>query len=159
MTTEPKKNVVASVLARLKNKANQAGESYNQLLQHYVLERFLHRLSQSRHADDVILKGALLLKTLNLPRSRPTVDIDMLRRGKADRDTLVALVKDCASVEDPTDGVTFLSQTIVARDIDKDGNYGGTRVSFEARIGNVRLQMQIDFGVGDVMVPGPSRII
>ncbi|MDB6044739.1 MAG: hypothetical protein JWM63_3290 [Gammaproteobacteria bacterium] len=79
------KNVVASVLARLRNEAAAQGAPFNQVLQLYVIERFLYRLSKSRHVDGVVLKGALLLKTVGLPRARPTIDIDLLRQGKADR--------------------------------------------------------------------------
>jgi hypothetical protein len=61
------KNVVASVLARLRNEAAAQGAPFNQVLQLYVIERFLYRLSKSRHVDGVVLKGALLLKTVGLP--------------------------------------------------------------------------------------------
>lgn len=35
---------------------------------------------------------------IGIPNARPTVDIDMLRKGKADRARLVTLIKDCATV-------------------------------------------------------------
>jgi hypothetical protein len=57
-------------------------------LQQYAIERFLYRISKSKHAQSVVLKRALLLKTIGIPRARPTMDIDMLRRGKADLDVL-----------------------------------------------------------------------
>jgi hypothetical protein len=78
------KNVVASVLARLRNVAEEAGLSFNDILQSYVIERFLSRLSRSPHADTVLLKGALMLRVWGVPRARPTMDIDLLRRGVAD---------------------------------------------------------------------------
>ena len=55
----------------------------------------------------VLLKGALILKTIGVRRARPTLDIDLLRRGKADPPTLIALIQDCAQVQDPSDGVIF----------------------------------------------------
>lgn len=82
----PPKNLVASVLARLRNEAKAQGVPFNQVLQFYAIERFLARLSRSRHVDAVLLKGALLLKTVGIPHARPTKDIDLLRYGKADRD-------------------------------------------------------------------------
>ncbi|MGH8251914.1 MAG: nucleotidyl transferase AbiEii/AbiGii toxin family protein [Steroidobacteraceae bacterium] len=39
-----------------------------------------------------------------------------------------------------------------------DSEYRGTRFLIDARMDNVRLKVQIDFGVGDVMVPGPRMI-
>jgi len=79
--TKAPRNVVASVLARLRNVAQEAGLSFNDILQSYVIERFLSRLSRSPHADTVLLKGALMLRVWGVPRARPTMDIDLLRRA------------------------------------------------------------------------------
>ncbi len=157
MSQQVVKNVVASVLARLRNSSKSAGVPFQQVLQQYAIERFLYRISKSKHAESLVLKGALLLKTIGIPSARPTLDIDMLRQGKADQATLVALVKDCATLR-VQDGLTFLAESVTAEEIAKDAEYHGTRILMDARIDNVRLKIQVDFGVGDVMVPGP-RII
>jgi Nucleotidyl transferase AbiEii toxin, Type IV TA system len=122
------------------------------------MERFLFRISKSKYAQTVILKGALLLKTIGIPNARPTLDIDMLRKGKTDQASLLALIKDCAMLEVEEDGVSFLANTANAEEITKDSKYQGTRVLMEARMDNVRLKIQADFGVGDVVVPGPRMI-
>ena len=83
-----KKNIVASVLARLRNISKSSGAPFQQILQQYAMERFLYRVSKSKHAQTVVLKGALLLKTIGIPSARPTMDIDMLRKGKADQASL-----------------------------------------------------------------------
>jgi predicted nucleotidyltransferase component of viral defense system len=153
-----KRNVVASVLGRLRNTAKSSGAPFQQILQQYAIERFLYRISKSQHAQSVVLKGALLLKTIGIPRARPTIDIDMLRKGKSDQVTLIALVKDCATLGVEADGLTFLDDSIVAEEITKESEYQGTRILLDARMDNVRLRIQIDFGVGDVMVPGPRMI-
>jgi hypothetical protein len=57
--TAASKNVVASVLARLRNIAESGGLSFNDILQSYVSERFLARLARSSYADGLLLKGAL----------------------------------------------------------------------------------------------------
>jgi len=98
---------VASVLARLRNVADQGGHSFNDVLQSYVIERFLARFAESSEVDTVLLKGALMLRVWGLPRARPTMDIDVLRRGAADQDTLAAIVRNCASTVDESDGVAF----------------------------------------------------
>jgi len=158
MSGKDTKNVVASVLAKLRNHSKSSGTTFQQVLQQYASERFLYRVSKSKHAQSVILKGALLLKTIGIPSARPTMDIDMLRKGKGDQESLVALVKDCATLEVVADGLTFLTDSVISELITKDSEYKGTRILMDARMDNVRLKIQIDFGVGDVMVPGP-RII
>jgi len=158
VNTKEVKNIVASVLARLRNTSKSNGVPFQQVLQQYAMERFLYRVSKSRHAQSVILKGALLLKTIGIPNARPTMDIDMLRTGKADEASLVALIKDCATLEVEPDGLTFLDNTVAAEAITKDSEYKGARILMDARMDNVRLRLQIDFGVGDVIVPGPRMI-
>jgi hypothetical protein len=82
MSRKEMKNIVASVLARLRNHSRSSGAPFQQVLQQYAIERFLYRISKSTHAQSVVLKGALLLKTIGIPNARPTMDIDMLRRAR-----------------------------------------------------------------------------
>jgi hypothetical protein len=88
MSTKDRKNIVASVLAKLRNASRSSGTLFQQVLQQYAMERFLYRISKSKHAQSVVLKGALRLKTIGIPNARPTMDIDMLRTGKADQASL-----------------------------------------------------------------------
>ena len=154
----PPKDRVASVLAKLGNEARRQGVPVNEVLQFYAIERFLARLARSPHADGVLLKGALLLKTVGLSRARPTMDIDLLRLGNADRSTLISIVQEAALIEDESDAIVFDPGSVVAEDITRDAAYLGTRIRFSGSMRNVRLHLQIDFGVGDAVVPGP-RII
>jgi hypothetical protein len=55
------------------------------------------------------------------------MDIDMLRKGKADQTSLLALVKDCATLEVEADGLAFLANGAVAEEITKDSEYLGYR--------------------------------
>lgn len=61
MTARETKNLTASVLAKLRNNSKSSGAPFQQVLQLYAMERFLYRISKSRHAQSVILKGALLV--------------------------------------------------------------------------------------------------
>jgi Nucleotidyl transferase AbiEii toxin, Type IV TA system len=156
--TKTPKNVVASVLARLRNVAQEGGISFNDILQSYVIERFLARLSQSRHVDTVLLKGALMLRVWGVPRARPTMDIDLLRRGVVDQAALVQLVEECAAIVDPSDGVIFEPTTISVEPIRDATEYVGTRIRLQVRLGNVRQTVQVDFGVGDAVHPEPQVV-
>lgn len=156
--TELKRNVVASVLARLRNVADQGGRSFNDVLQAYVIERFLARLAQSPEANTVLLKGALMLRVWGVPRARPTMDIDVLGRGSADRETLPAIVRRCASTVVESDGVEFDANNMSIETIHEEGGYIGTRIRIPARLDNVRQIVQIDFGVGDAVYPAPVVI-
>jgi hypothetical protein len=52
----------------------------------------------------------------------------------------------------------FLADTIRADRIRDDEVYGGVRVLLEVRLGNVRVPLQIDVGLGDAIVPGPEEL-
>ena len=54
------KNISLSVHQRLLNKARQTSRTFNEMLQHYAIERFLYRISKSSNSDRFILKGALM---------------------------------------------------------------------------------------------------
>jgi Nucleotidyl transferase AbiEii toxin, Type IV TA system len=78
-----KRDIGASVCQRLLNQAHEQERPFQGLLQYFVMERFLYRLSKSRFRDAFILKGALLLTAWRAPKSRPTMDIDQM--GRTDR--------------------------------------------------------------------------
>ena len=92
MTERASKNVAASVHQRLKNEAKATGQTFNDLLQHYALERFLFRLSKSDHVDRFVLKGALLLRVWQLSSVRPTRDIDLLGHTSNEAEAIKAIV-------------------------------------------------------------------
>ena len=93
----------------------------------YALERLLYRLSVSPHADQFLLKGALLFDLwFDIPH-RPTRDADFLGFGLAELPRLGAVFKDICAV-DADDGMTFRPDTVKAVEIRKEANYAGVRV-------------------------------
>ena len=60
---EPKRNMGASVRARLLNLAKQRGQPFDLLLTRYALERLLYRLSTTKYRERFVLKGAMLMTT------------------------------------------------------------------------------------------------
>ena len=50
-------DIAASVLTRLKNKAQASGRSYQLCLQLFCQEEFLRRLEKSKYAENFVLKG------------------------------------------------------------------------------------------------------
>ncbi|MBH1988475.1 MAG: nucleotidyl transferase AbiEii/AbiGii toxin family protein [Myxococcaceae bacterium] len=67
-------NLPESVKQRLKNIATHRGYDINSIFQYYLMERFLYRISKSPDAQCLVLKGALMLRTL----SRATRDKGLL---------------------------------------------------------------------------------
>lgn len=150
------KNVPASVRQRLLNKARADNRSFNELLQYYAMERFLYRLSMSRHSERFILKGALMLRVWHSPEIRPTMDIDMLGVTSNAEAEIVAQFAEMLSMEVEPGGLIFDPQTISTEQITEDADYRGIRVRFQGLLDTARVNMQIDIGFGDVVHPRPQ---
>ena len=73
-----KKRKAASIHQKLLNRARETNRPFNELLQYYAMERFLYRVSRSEYVEQLILKGALLLRTSGISEIRSTRDIDFL---------------------------------------------------------------------------------
>lgn len=156
MTAKSLVDIAASVRQRLLNKARAEQRPFNELLQYYAMERFLYRLSCSRHAESFILKGALMLRAWRAPLYRPTMDIDLLGRTSNDVEQMRILMQEVMSVATPPDGLVFEVSTIETELIAEDADYEGIRLCFLARLGTARVTMQIDIGFSDQVYPGPE---
>lgn len=145
-------DIVASVLAKLKNKAKASGISYQQCLQLFVQEEFLRKLSKSGYEDNLILKGGLFIYTLTNFESRATIDVDFLLRAASNslEDVKVLIGK---IINTPT-GNDYISMTAKGfEEISPQRKYHGISAQIIAQIKNVRVPFNVDIGVGDVIVP------
>jgi predicted nucleotidyltransferase component of viral defense system len=155
---KPVANLSASVRQRLLNLATERKEDFGLLLTRYGLERFLYRLSISPHRNGFVLKGALLLQLWTAETYRPTRDLDLLGRVPSDINFRKVFSEVCSqNVED--DGLTFLPDTIRVERIRDEEAYEGVRVRVEARLGHVRIPLQIDVGLGDTIVPASEELV
>jgi len=158
MTPGKPANIAASVRSRLKNISKDEKRPFNELLQHYAMERFLYRLSQSEHASRFIIKGALMLRVWDSPEIRPTMDIDMLGVTSNEIDSIIDQVKGVISTEVDADGLVFDGGSIKAERIKEDADYEGVRVRFIGTLDGARVHMQIDVGFDDIVHPEPVEM-
>jgi hypothetical protein len=156
--TKAIRNIAASVHQRLLSKARESSRPFNELLQHFAIERFIYRLSRSPHADRFILKGALMFSVWSGQEPRPTMDIDLLGRIDNSLEVIVAFIKDACEMEVSEDGLSFNAETVTAARITEEAEYEGVRVRVRGGLGKVRVSLQIDIGFGDVIVPGPVKV-
>ncbi len=145
--------VAHSVRQRLLNRSRGTGEDYNLLLTHYAIERLLYRLSQSAHADAFVLKGAMLFACWTRAFHRPTRDLDLLGFGEPSEERMVGVFRDVCGQAVEDDGMTFDADSVTAAPIREEHAYAGIRLRMAARLGNARLNLQVDVGFGDVVTP------
>ncbi|RAK08173.1 putative nucleotidyltransferase component of viral defense system [Halanaerobium saccharolyticum] len=152
------KNLAASVLGRLKNISKELNLPYNLVMQLFVQERLLYRLSLTEYKDNFLLKGGLLLYSMTEFKGRPTKDIDFLLRGKSNKaQNIEKIIKEIANVK-VNDGVRFKSSEIKSQSITEGAEYKGQRIKLIALMGQARIHLQIDIGFGDIVVPEAVNI-
>lgn len=151
------RNPAASVRQRLLNLSRDRGRPFQEVLQFFVMERFLYRLSQSKYADRFILKGALMLQVWEAPQSRPTMDIDMLGRIDNEPQSLLTCIREVLNAGSTKDGIEFDEGSLSAERITEDAEYEGLRVRCQATLASARVRLQLDIGFGDIVTPPPTR--
>ena len=142
--TAAAKGLPASVQARLIQHAKATGIDPNAVLARFGAERFLYRLSRSRHADRFILKGALLMLVWLGETIRPTRDADLLGFGDLSPASLAQILADVCDTEVEPDGLRYLRSSIKVLPIRQEDPYGGLRATIQARLGNARIRVQVD---------------
>ncbi|MEW6027892.1 MAG: nucleotidyl transferase AbiEii/AbiGii toxin family protein [Chloroflexota bacterium] len=142
-------NIPASIQARLQNKVGEIGQSFNDILQYYGMERFLYRLSKTRHVNDFILKGGLMFYGLGIPMRRVTRDIDFLGIAENARRDILSVFRDALSVAFPDDGILFDEKTLRVSETQAEADQGGVRVSFVGHLGKMKVPIQVDVGFSD----------
>ncbi len=123
----------------------------NTVLQNYMMERFLERVSVSRYKDNFILKGGFLIAAMVGIDMRSTMDMDTTIKGiPADRETIERIVNEILSI-DIGDNVTFTIKNI--KSIHDVSDYDDFRIGIEAKFFTMRVNMKIDITTGDVIIP------
>lgn len=147
------KNMPASVHQRLHNWAVEHHDDMNLVLTRYALERLLYRLSRSTHADQFVLKGAMLFAIWKPGSHRPTRDLDLLGYGEDTEARLAQVFREIRQIEVTDDGLVFDADELRVTEIREDQEYQGRRVEMTAYLGKTRIAVRIDIGFGDVVKP------
>ena len=153
MTKDRPRNMAASVRQRLMNKAREQKEDFSIVLTRYGLERLLYRLSQSRHREQFVLKGAMLFQLWSGQPHRPTRDRDLLGYGDPDPDRFQEILRDICRQVVEDDGLAFHADSVYAERMKEDEEYQGLRLKLTAMLESARIPIQIDIGFGDAICP------
>lgn len=124
---------------------------YYELLQRFMFERVLERLSVSKYNDNFILKGGLLLSAMFGVDNRTTKDMDTTIKGlDIDKENIVNVLNEILSIN-LHDGVKF--DLIDITDIREDDQYGGNKYHIIGRLQNMKVNLEIDISTGDKVTP------
>jgi hypothetical protein len=151
-------DIAASVRARLLHRAKDRGEEFELTLARFAAERLLFRLGASRVRNRCILKGAALLSVWLPDPYRATRDVDLLALGPSDDEAIRSLLAEVCAVPCPEDGLRFDLSGSTIEIIRPEEEYSGKRARFRALLGNARIGIQLDMGVGDAVALEPEEI-
>jgi predicted nucleotidyltransferase component of viral defense system len=137
--------------AIIKNISKEKKISAQLIMQNYMLERLLERISLSRYQSHFILKGGFLIAAMVGLDTRATMDMDATIKGiPVTEETVKQMFLDICEIN-LEDDVTFSFKRI---DKIREGDeYTGYRVSLTANYPPMAVPLKLDITTGDKITP------
>lgn len=136
-----------SLKAKINNIAKAEKISPQAVMQTYMLERLLERISISQYQNNFILKGGMLISSIIGIDSRTTMDMDTTIKGfKLDEENLTQILNEIIKI-DAGDNIKF--ELLNIENIREDDDYGGFRVHINTVFDNMPTDLKLDVTTGD----------
>lgn len=140
-----------SLKGKIKNYAKTKSIAAQVVLQNYMFERFLARLSMSEYQDKFVVKGGMLIAAIVGLDTRSTMDLDTtLRNLPLTKEKIMEAIESVCKIS-LEDDVIFEVKSISP--IRKDDRYGGFCVRLDAIYDTIVTPLSIDVSTGDVITP------
>lgn len=137
--------------AIIKNIAKEKSISAQLVLQNFMMERLLERISVSSYRDHFILKGGFLIAAMVGLDTRATMDMDATIKGiPLSEQTLKNMFFEICKIE-LQDDVSFSFLGI--NEIREGDEYGGYRVALSANFPPMAVPLKLDITTGDKITP------
>lgn len=138
-----------SLKVKVSNLALSTNIPNKYLIQSFMFEALLKRISVSKYKDKFIIKGGLLLSFIFGVNLRSTMDLDTTIKGlPLDRTTITKVVNEIISI-DLKDNIKLEIENI--KDIREEELYSGFNVNLKAEFDGLRTNLMIDITTGDVI--------
>lgn len=137
--------------ALIKNISKSKNISAQIVMQNYMLERLLERISVSRYQPNFILKGGFLIAAMVGLDTRATMDMDATLKGMTvNRETIRQMFEELCKIS-LNDDITFSVKHV--EDIRERDDYPGLRVALEANYPPLAVPLKVDITTGDQITP------
>ena len=137
--------------AIIKNIAKEKHISAQLVMQNFMLERLLERISISKYQRNFILKGGFLIAALVGIDTRATMDMDAtIKELPVNEQTVRKMFEEICKTEF-ADDVTFSFQNIGK--IREGDEYTGYRISLSANYPPMAVPLKLDITTGDKITP------
>lgn len=136
-----------SLKAKINNIAKEEKVAPQAIMQTYMLERLLERISVSKYKNNFILKGGMLISSIIGIDNRSTMDMDTTIKGfKLDKENLTNILQEIIKI-DIEDNIKF--EIIDIENIREDDDYGGLRIHLQASFDEMPIDLKVDVTTGD----------
>ena len=137
--------------AIIKNEAQKKNITAQLVMQNYMLERLLERISLSKYRNNFILKGGFLISAIVGLDTRATMDLDTTIKGVSlTHDKIKEIFEDICLVE-IEDDIAF--EIVGIADIRETDDYPGIRVNLKANYDPISVPLTVDVTTGDIITP------
>lgn len=138
-----------SLKAKASNLSNKTNIPNKYLIQNFMFEALLKRISLSKYKDKFIIKGGLLLSSIFGVNLRSTMDLDTTIKGLSlDRDTITRVINEIISI-DLNDNIKLEIENV--KDIRQEELYSGFNINLKAEFDGIKTNLMIDITTGDVI--------
>ena len=138
-----------SLKVKVSNLALSTNIPNKYLIQSFMFEALLKRISVSKYKDKFIIKGGLLLSSIFGVNLRSTMDLDTTLIGlPLDRTTITKVINEIISI-DLKDNIKLEIENI--KDIREEELYSGFNINLKAEFDGLRTNLMIDITTGDVI--------
>ena len=137
----------------LKALANNLSKKINiptqYIIQNFMFESLLKRISKSKYKEKFIIKGGLLLSSFFGADMRSTMDMDATIKGlPLDEKTILKVIEEIIHI-DINDGIDM--EIVSIKDIRTEEKYSGYKVNILARFDGLKNNLLIDITTGDII--------
>lgn len=137
--------------AIVKNMAKEKKIAAQLVLQNYMLERFLERVSLSSYRENFIIKGGFLIASMVGLDTRATMDMDATIKGyPVNEETIQNMIMGILTVQ-VDDSISFEFKSI--GEIREGDEYTGYRVALTANYEKMAVPLKLDITTGDKITP------
>ena len=138
-----------SLKARASNLSKKTNIPNKYLIQNFMFEALLKRISKSKYKDKFIIKGGLLLSSIFGVNLRSTMDLDTTIKGlPLDREIITKVINEIISIG-LDDNIKLEIENI--KDIREEELYSGFEVNLKAEFDGLKTNLMIDITTGDVI--------
>lgn len=138
-----------SLKAKASNLSKKTNIPNKYLIQNFMFEALLKRISKSKYKNKFVIKGGLLLSSVFGVNLRSTMDLDTTIKGlPLNKSTITKVITEIINI-DLKDNITFEIENI--KDIREEDLYSGYNVNLKADFDGLKTNLMIDITTGDII--------